>query len=613
MTPWFRTLHKWVGLLIGLQFAIWIGSGLLMGLFDMDTVRGQRHRAPAPALQAWPADALPPAQLLARSGDEVSELDTLWILDHPVYRLVNGADRWLLDARSGDTFTITSELASAIAMADYSGPCKPLAPQWLPQPNLEARAHAGAIWAVDFDDGEGTTLYVSAQDGRVLERRNTLWRVFDIAWMLHIMDYTGRKDFNNPLVIMMAAGGLWMALTGVWLLFASFHGSEFVPARWRRQHALTLYDRNGTVLGNFPTAAGDDVFRSLGRHDVQLPSNCGGGQSCGLCAVRVRGKAPAATAADRAQLSDAQLRQGYRLACNLPVTSEMAVEAEGGAQLWQIRKASVVSTRAVTPLLREIVLRPQDGDDVDFRPGAYLQLQIPAYHRASDDLWRSEGGPHANATLATLPMSMPAHISCKEPVRRSYSLSLPTTQADGCLTLLVRWIPGTEGKRPMPPGRGSSHVHMLRPGDEVAYSGPFGDFALAADATEHVFIGGGAGMGPLRAMIHAQLASGDRTPVRYWYGARSLDDTPYLEEMQALAEQHAHFSWTLVLSEQAHPAHPHGWVHEVFKAAMLVPAGPQEGARFYVCGPPAMLAATRRSLREAGIADHRVAFDDFKI
>ncbi|MHC9085875.1 PepSY domain-containing protein [Luteimonas sp. RIT-PG2_3] len=608
MTPWLRKLHKWVGLLIGLQFAIWIGSGLLMGLFDQDTVRGQRHRAPAPAAQAWPADALPPAQLLARSGDEVSELDTLWILDQPVYRLLNGADRWLLDARSGETFAITSELATAIAAADYTGPGHPLAPRWLSQANLEARAHAGAMWAVDFDDGEGTTRYVSAQDGRVLERRNTLWRVFDIAWMLHIMDYTGRKDFNNPLVIMMAAGGLWMALTGVWLLFASFHGSEFIPARWRKRHALTLYDRSGTLLGNFPTAAGDDVFRSLGQHDVQLPSNCGGGQSCGLCAVRVRGKPPAATASDRAQLSDVQLRQGYRLACNLPVTTDMSVEAEGGAQLWQVRKASVVSTRAVSPFLREIVLRPQAGDEVDFRPGAYLQLQIPAYHRASNELQRPEGGSQAWDALP-----MPTHISSKEPVRRSYSLSLPTTQADGCLTLLVRFIPGTDGKRPMPPGRGSSHVYMLRAGDEIAYSGPFGDFALAADASEHVFIGGGAGMGPLRAMIHAQLASGDRTPVRYWYGARSLEDTPYLDELQALARQHAHFSWTLVLSEQAHSAHLHGWVHDAFKAAMLDRPGERSGTRFYVCGPPAMLAATRRSLREAGIPDTQVAFDDFKI
>src|SRR3546814_3701261 len=107
---------------------------------------------------------------------------------------------------------------------------------------VEVRDHEAPIWRVPFEDGEGTTLYVSGQDGRVLERRNDTWRIFDFVWMLHIMDYTGRQDFNNPLVIMAGSGGLWIALSGFWLLVTSFRLGEFVPKRWRQARELTVFD-----------------------------------------------------------------------------------------------------------------------------------------------------------------------------------------------------------------------------------------------------------------------------------------------------------------------------------------------------------------------------------
>ena len=108
-------------------------------------------------------------------------------------------------------------------------------PEWMETATLEVREHEGSIWRVPFSDSDATTLYVSAQDGRILERRNDSWRLFDFVWMLHIMDYTGRKDFNNPLVITAASGGLWNVLSGIWLLVTSFRLSEFVPARRRQK------------------------------------------------------------------------------------------------------------------------------------------------------------------------------------------------------------------------------------------------------------------------------------------------------------------------------------------------------------------------------------------
>nr|WP_255357334.1 FAD-binding oxidoreductase [Duganella sp. Root1480D1] len=233
------------------------------------------------------------------------------------------------------------------------------------------------------------------------------------------------------------------------------------------------------------------------------------------------------------------------------------------------RSALVERVRDITPTLREVVLRPEQKAGADFRPGSYVQLHIP----------RKRGlfGP-------------------RKPLRRSYSLSLPVAQAGGCVTLLVRHVAG---------GIGSSYVHSLKQGDRVAFNGPFGEFALRRGRNEKVFIGGGAGMAPLRAMIRAQLESGGTEAVRFWYGARGESEVPYREEFDALAKRHAHFSWQVVLSDGGR------MVHDVVRDEFLAQQPRARDCDFYVCGPPATLHATREMLKEQGA--QRVSFDDFKI
>lgn len=171
--------------------------------------------------------------------------------------------------------------------------------------------------------------------------------------------------------------------------------------------------------------------------------------------------------------------------------------------------------------------------------------------------------------------------------------------------------------RDTPPGKGSTYLYSLVAGDVVSFSGPFGDFAISPGGREKVFIGGGAGMAPLRAMILALLAGGAKEPIHFWYGARTVSDTPYRNELTALAERHSNFKWQLVLSavQDGSPAAagaPTGWVHEIALQA-LKQHGSLDACDFYACGPPAMLAATRAILKQLGVKDERVAFDDFKI
>lgn len=222
MTRWMRTLHKWVGLILAIQFVLWMGSGLLMSLLDHDKVQGHQHRAPAPSTAPqWPAGTLAPSRLLSEAAQPVRTIEATWLRDRAAYRMDNGERTWLVDARSGRSVSVDSGTALAIALADYAGPGRPQQPELMQTATLEVLGHAAPIWRVAFDDDDATTVYVSGQDGRVLARRNDSWRLFDIAWMLHIMDYSNRADFNNPLVVTAAAGGLWIALTGAWLLVAS--------------------------------------------------------------------------------------------------------------------------------------------------------------------------------------------------------------------------------------------------------------------------------------------------------------------------------------------------------------------------------------------------------
>ncbi|QOY92575.1 2Fe-2S iron-sulfur cluster binding domain-containing protein [Massilia sp. UMI-21] len=594
-----KKLHKWIGLLIGIQFLLWMSSGVVMSLLDADKVAGRTLRTALPLPAAWPADVLAPEAVLAANGAQVMTLSSAWLLGRPVYMLQNDQRSWLVGATDGRPVAIDAPLALAIARASYAGRAAPAAPRLLTY-SLETRAHKDAVWRVDFADADETTVYVSSVSGKVLEHRNSSWRLFDFFWMLHIMDYSERTDFNHPLLVSSAAAGLWMALSGVWLLLTSLRLAEFVPASWRRRRSVKLRGCDGETVRLVDAAEGDTVFRALARAGLALPSTCGGGQSCGLCEVRCLGQAPAPTAADRALLSPRKLAAGYRLACNLPVRGSVDIAVEASAALQTEHTATVTGTQALTPFLREITIRARQP--LACRPGCYVQIHVPAYARDAGDIelpehhradWRAAGNP--------------ARLVNHAPLRRAYSVCVPVEQLDGQLSFLVRFMPGAS------PGRGSGYMYTLKAGEEVRFSGPFGDFALKTGGREKVFIGGGAGMAPLRAMIHALLAKGSGEPLHFWYGARSLRDAPYVEEMQAFAERHPNFRWRLVLSEQAADGWMHGLVDDAVVDGLLRCHPDLASLEFYVCGPPAMLEATRRTLRHLGVDDAQVAFEDFKV
>ncbi|WP_184000116.1 PepSY domain-containing protein [Sphingomonas kyeonggiensis] len=223
----FRRIHKWVGLVLGIQFILWALSGSMMALLDADAVGG--HDGPAMHVMAVATDGLiDPARAAGQTA--VSGLVLRDLAGTPVYELTTGSGVRLVDARTGAPVRIDNALATQIAGHVANAPA--LRATLLERPNLEAREHVAPMWRIDFKDAENSSVYVSATTGRHLVTRGDTWRTWDFFWMLHNMDYFSRTSFNHPLIILVAFGVLWLSGTGFYLLFKSFRKSDF---RWLRR------------------------------------------------------------------------------------------------------------------------------------------------------------------------------------------------------------------------------------------------------------------------------------------------------------------------------------------------------------------------------------------
>lgn len=231
-TRWLRVIHKWVGLIIGLQLVLWTLSGAMMAVLDMREVAGGDERQPVSApmvtVDSWPAVR----QQLA--NEPVLGLSLRPMLGRQVYEVSVPEGVRLFDAASGRPVTITRALAAQIASAAYPG--TPSIEQVVPLDKLSfaVRAHALPIWQVDFADDQNSSYYVSGSTGELLERRNDTWRLWDFFWMIHIMDYGDRTSFNHPLIITVGFAAVWLAVTGLWLLFRTGWRSDFKRLRQHR-------------------------------------------------------------------------------------------------------------------------------------------------------------------------------------------------------------------------------------------------------------------------------------------------------------------------------------------------------------------------------------------
>ena len=232
LATFFRRVHKWVGLLLGLQFLLWTISGTAMALLDHEQVSGG-HKPPGAEPPPIPASGAAWPRIVETLGDlQIEAVALRPLLDRQVYEVGAGEAVLLFDAATGNPVQVSAALARQVAEAGYEGGGQVSRVTRLGELSLAVRNHELPIWRVDFQDGQNSSFYVSASTGKLLERRNDTWRLWDFFWMLHNMDYLNRTSFNHPLIVTVAFGALWLSITGVYLLFKTSWKAE---GRWLRR------------------------------------------------------------------------------------------------------------------------------------------------------------------------------------------------------------------------------------------------------------------------------------------------------------------------------------------------------------------------------------------
>ena len=359
------------------------------------------------------------------------------------------------------------------------------------------------------------------------------------------------------------------------------------------------------------TAAGSTLLGTLSGNKIFIPSACGGKGSCGVCKVTVTKGGGAMLPTEVSHINRGEAREGVRLSCQVKVKGDMDIELP--PEVFSVKKwqCTVVSNKNVATFIKELKLQLPEGDEVPFRAGGYIQIESPP-HVAKykdfviDDEYREEWDK----------FDMWRFVSkVDEEVTRAYSMA-NYPQEKGIILLNVRVAsPPPRAPEGTPPGKMSSYIFNLKPGDEVTISGPYGEFYAKDTDAEMMFIGGGAGMAPMRSHIFDQLKRLDsKRKITFWYGARSLREAFYQDEFDELAAKHDNFEWHLALSEplpEDNWTGMTGFIHQVVYDNYLKDHPAPEDIEYYLCGPPLMLSACRNMFEDLGVEEENVLYDDF--
>lgn len=371
--------------------------------------------------------------------------------------------------------------------------------------------------------------------------------------------------------------------------------------------AITL---NGTKTLDVNT--GQKLLTALTNNGIMIPSVCAGAGTCGLCKVQIDDAQDSVSPVEMSKLSQAEIRSGMRLSCQVAVRTPLSITVSDAMINAESVECMVTASRSLTPLIREIVLQFPDGKYSEIIAGDYIQLEAPVYEIDFKDIDVPSEHEQVWAKLRGL------HARNEEPTSRAYSISnrLEDTKA-GRIVLNIRLALPPPSNAELPPGIVSSFLFNLAPGDRVKATGPFGSFRAQKTNNEMIFIGGGVGMAPLRAIINEQLELYKTTrKMSFWYGARSRAELFYVDEFEAFEKQHDNFRWTVSLSDPAPEDEWQGSVGFIHTAVLenYLSAHPApEECEYYLCGPPLMIRSVRAMLDDLGVEPDNIFFDDFGV
>ena len=360
----------------------------------------------------------------------------------------------------------------------------------------------------------------------------------------------------------------------------------------------------------FEVPIGGKLLNVLADRKIYIPSACGGGGTCGECKLQIHSGGGDVLPTEKSKLNRRQIRENYRLSCQVPVKNDMALEVP--AEVFDIKKweCTVRSNKNVATFIKELVLELPKGEKVDFRAGGYIQIEAPKHIVKYQDFdieedYRGDWDKYNMWRFVS---------NVGEEIVRAYSMA-NYPEEEGLIMLNVRIASPPPNKPDVPPGQMSSYIFNLKPGDKVIISGPYGEFFARNTNNEMVFIGGGAGMAPMRSHIFDQLLRlNSKRKITFWYGGRSLREIFYVEDFDRLAKENENFTWHIALSE---PLPEDDWkgykgfIHQVLYENYLKNHEAPEDCEYYICGPPMMNAAVFKMLDDLGVEKENILFDDF--
>jgi len=367
---------------------------------------------------------------------------------------------------------------------------------------------------------------------------------------------------------------------------------------------------NGDPEKAVTTAAGGKLLGALADQGIFIPSACGGGGTCGQCRVDVHSGGGDILPTEEGHINKREAKAGCRLACQVAVKQDMEIEVEDeifGVQQWE---CEVISNDNKATFIKELKLQIPNGESVPFKAGGYIQIEAPVHHVKYSDFdideqyrgdWKHFGFFDVESKVDTDTL-------------RAYSMA-NYPEEEGIIMLNVRIATPPPGRLHLPAGKMSSYIFSLKPGDKVTISGPFGEFFAKETDNEMVFIGGGAGMAPMRSHIFDQLKRLEsKRKMSFWYGARSKREMFYEDDYNGLAADNDNFQWHVALSD---PQPEDNWdgltgfIHNVLFEEYLKDHEAPEDCEYYMCGPPMMNAAVIGMLKDLGVEDENIMLDDF--
>jgi len=356
----------------------------------------------------------------------------------------------------------------------------------------------------------------------------------------------------------------------------------------------------------------ETLLNLLDQGDVHLPTSCGGVGTCGLCRVKISGggKNDSVLPIERVTLNDAEIAEGFRLACQMVVRGDFDVTVPLTLLVAKNWQCTVLGTRTLAPLIKEIILALPEGTSHIFPAGCYVIMVAPPFSLPFSDI---EIRPEHEADWQRMGLRQLQATSDLEQCRAYSLVNRPGDTDRLILNIRLALPPGTNPDAP--PGVVSSYLFGLKEGDMVLASGHYGNFFVQETNREIILIGGGVGMAPLYAHVYDQLKRlNSKRTISYWYGARGLLDLYYADEMEKLALENENFSWHVALSDPALDekwAGERGFIHDVIYRKYLGSHPDPQNCEYYLCGPPLMIQSVHAMLNRLGVPWENIFHDDF--